>query len=133
MRFPLTATTPAVKIRPLVAAFDFGSAVVLKPIADRTGKKLRRSGGLLVAGTFLSAAGGCLNLGGRTTYVQTSPETDARFRALETRVGALEQAVTTRAATMPLNESGVPLIGQSNSSPQSYRPGAQASDGPIAR
>jgi hypothetical protein len=80
-----------------------------------TRRSFRRAGGLLLAGAAACGAGGCFNLGGRTTYVQQSPETDARLRALETRVGALEQAFTTRAATPPLPQSALPLIGQSNS------------------
>jgi hypothetical protein len=38
---------------------------------------------------------GCLSLGGRTTYVQEKPETAGRITALETRVTALEQALST--------------------------------------
>ena len=46
---------------------------------------------------LLLATTGCLNLGGRTTYVQETPETKSRLTALETRVGALEQAYQTTA------------------------------------
>jgi hypothetical protein len=49
------------------------------------------------------ASSGCLSLGGRTTYVQEKPETLARVTALETRVSALEQAVS----ISPLG--GIPL------------------------
>lgn len=86
-------------------------------IAELAGWRFRRAGGLLLAAGVVCSAGGCLSLGGRTTYVQASPETEARIRGLETRVGALEQAVTTRAAAPPLHESGMPIIGQANSPP----------------
>ena len=36
-------------------------------------------------------ATGCLNLGGRTTYVQENPESARRLSDLETRVSQLEQ------------------------------------------
>lgn len=52
---------------------------------------------LLLASAQLSATG-CLNLGGRTTYVQEAPETTARLTALETRVTALEAAFSTTAS-----------------------------------
>ena len=86
-------------------------------IAELAGWLLGRASGLLLFAGIVSSAGGCFTLGGRTTYVQASPETEARIRGLETRVGALEQAVTTRAATSPLHESGLPIIGQANSPP----------------
>ncbi len=43
--------------------------------------------------TALSATVGCLNLGGKTTYVSENPETNERLTLLETRVGVLERAV----------------------------------------
>ena len=46
---------------------------------------------------------GCLSLGGRTTYVEETPETAARLSALETRVSALEQALSIQA--LPLGAS----------------------------
>jgi hypothetical protein len=80
----------------------------------------------LLSAVFACAAGGCLSLGGRTTYVHESANTDARLTALETRVGALEQAFTTRAATPPpLHQSGLPIVGQSNP-PPSYPSDDQA-------
>jgi hypothetical protein len=51
---------------------------------------------LLAAALIVQA--GCLNLGGRTTYVQENPETLGRVKALETRVAALEQAIVTGAS-----------------------------------
>lgn len=58
----------------------------------------------LVIGGLLLAQSGCLNLGGRTTVVQEKPETAGRITALETRVSALEQALSTvgHPAEMPL-------------------------------
>ena len=85
--------------------------------AVHAGCRFSRASALLLAAGVVCSAGGCLSLGGRTTYVQASPEVEARIRGLETRVGALEQAVTTRAATPPLHESGLPIIGQANSAP----------------
>ena len=60
---------------------------------------------VLALGIALSSSG-CLSLGlgGRTTYVQESPETSARVSALETRVSALEQAfslMSSTSGTMP--------------------------------
>jgi len=45
--------------------------------------------GLLVTAPLLA---GCLNLGGRTTYVQENADTLGRLGVLESRVGALEQS-----------------------------------------
>ncbi len=47
---------------------------------------------------------GCLNLGGKTTHVHETPETKSRLSALETRVGALEQAFSTTG----IPTSGIP-------------------------
>jgi hypothetical protein len=44
----------------------------------------------LLAGALLLLAAGCLSLGGKTTYVQESPETATRLSSLEARVSALE-------------------------------------------
>jgi hypothetical protein len=44
----------------------------------------------LLAGAPLLLAAGCLSLGGKTTYVQESPETATRLSSLEARVSALE-------------------------------------------
>jgi hypothetical protein len=50
---------------------------------------------------------GCLNLGGRTTYVQENSDTLGRLGVLESRVGALEQSFirTTASAIPPVSES----------------------------
>jgi hypothetical protein len=48
---------------------------------------------IVAAAALAVSLPGCLNLGGRTTIVQEKPETLGRITALETRVGALEQAV----------------------------------------
>ena len=55
---------------------------------------------LFLAGSFfvLGAAGGCLSLGGRTTYVQESPATTERISRLEARIAALEQAQAARSS-----------------------------------
>jgi hypothetical protein len=42
---------------------------------------------------------GCLNLGGRTTYVQENADTLGRLGVLESRVGALEQSYIRTTAT----------------------------------
>ncbi len=55
---------------------------------------------VLCAGGMLLSLTGCLNLGGRTTYVHETPETKSRLQALETRVGALEQAFQTTSGTV---------------------------------
>ncbi len=129
----LTATEAVGKIRPLVVAFGIGSAVMHNNIAVHAGWRLRRSGGILFSIVLLGAAGGCLSLGGRTTYVQASPETDARIRGLETRVSALEQAATTRAAPpLPLGR-GEPIIGQANPPRSPLSSHDQASGGPARR
>jgi hypothetical protein len=45
---------------------------------------------------------GCLNLGGRTTYVQENSDTLGRLGVLESRVGALEQSfIRTTASVVP--------------------------------
>gem|GEM_PF-6078140 len=54
---------------------------------------------LLFAG--ISSTAGCLNLGGRTTNVLDNPKTNGRLAALETRVGALEQAFQTTSVEVP--------------------------------
>jgi len=53
----------------------------------------------VLAGIISTA--GCLNLGGRTTNVHDNPKTNGRLSALETRVGALEQAFQTTSAEVP--------------------------------
>lgn len=58
------------------------------------------------------AAEGCFSLGGRTTYVQTSPEIDARVKGLETRVDALERALSTRGIPAVEPSSGERIISQ---------------------
>jgi len=116
----LTAIRPVVKIRPFNGAIEVWSADVHADVTVLNRWRFRRAGGLLLAGAVVCGAGGCFSLGGRTTYVQQSPETDSRLRALETRVAALEQAFTTRAATPPLTESGMSIIGQANS-PRPYK------------
>lgn len=70
------------------------------------GRRFHRLGGLFLTGLLVSVSTGCLSLGGKTTYVQTSPETEARIAGLETRIGALEQAVTTRAVASPQFQPG---------------------------
>ncbi len=57
-------------------------------------RKVVVSSGLFASGLLLTLTG-CLNLGGRTTYVHETPETQGRLKALETRVSALEQALQT--------------------------------------
>ena len=54
---------------------------------------------------LLAMTTGCLNLGGRTTYVQEKPETEGRLRALEIRVDAIESSITTR-QSMPSRSAG---------------------------
>ena len=49
-------------------------------------------GGLLAVAT-LSVSAGCINLG--TRHIQDNPATNSRIQALETRVSALEQALST--------------------------------------
>jgi hypothetical protein len=48
---------------------------------------------LLLASALAMLTAGCLSLGGKTTYVQESPETATRLSSLEARVSALEQAL----------------------------------------
>ncbi len=71
-----------------------------------------RASGLLLVGASLHAAGGCLSLGGKTTYVQGTPESEARICGLETRVNALEQALATRSAASMPYETGEAVIGE---------------------
>jgi hypothetical protein len=65
---------------------------------------------LLVCAAAISPITGCLSLGGRTTYMQSSPEVEARLKGLETRVGALEQAITVRQTTPARYDSGAEAI-----------------------
>ena len=74
--------------------------------------RLLRVGGLLLSTSVACAAGGCLSLGGRTTYVQPSAETEARIAGLETRVQALEHAVGTLSAPSPQFLPGEPIPSQ---------------------
>jgi hypothetical protein len=53
----------------------------------------RSRGVLLLVVSVLGMAGGCLSLGGKTTFVSDSPETEAKIAALEARIAALEQAL----------------------------------------
>jgi hypothetical protein len=55
-----------------------------------TGRNLRRTCGLLLAVIVMSMTAGCLSLGGKTTYVSSNQETEARIAALENRINALE-------------------------------------------
>jgi hypothetical protein len=78
---------------------------------------------VLLAVALLCVAPGCLNLGGKT-YVQESPETEARLAGLETRVSALEHAMATRSTPPIAYESVSPLPGQpSFPSQPGYTPG----------
>jgi hypothetical protein len=72
-----------------------------------------RSSGWLLAGLLVGVTGGCLSLGGRTTYVDTSPETQARIAELENRIAVLEQALAGR-STAPTSYQSSP--------PASYHP-----------
>lgn len=74
-------------------------------------RRFRRSGALLLA-VMACAAQGCLQLGGRTTYVHESSQTEARLSGLEARVGALEQALATRSSAPIQLPPGEPIIGQ---------------------
>jgi hypothetical protein len=58
----------------------------------------------LFVGGLLAATGGCLSLGGKTTYVHEAPITESRLLGLETRVSALEQAVVSRSTPLPSHE-----------------------------
>lgn len=58
-------------------------------------RQFRVSAFVFIISLSIIAQAGCLNLGGRTTYVQEKPETAGRLTALETRVSALEQALST--------------------------------------
>jgi hypothetical protein len=53
---------------------------------------LRKRYWLICAIILLTA--GCLSLGGKTTYVQESPETATRLSSLEARVSALELSLS---------------------------------------
>lgn len=55
----------------------------------------------------VAISAGCLNLGGRTTYLQENPETSGRISALETRVGALEHVYSMQG---PLTQSSAESI-----------------------
>lgn len=111
--FVLTTIKAAVRIWPLVVEIGDGSAIVQSGITTvHKTWRFRRSGGLLLAGLALCTMPGCLQLGGRTTYVQQSAETEARLTGLETRVGALEQALATRSAAPIHLPPGEPIIGQ---------------------
>jgi hypothetical protein len=48
----------------------------------------------LLACALAPLTAGCLSLGGKTTYVQESPETATRLTSLEARVSALEQTLS---------------------------------------
>lgn len=71
--------------------------------------RFRLGPGLLLSAAVACAAGGCLTLGGRTTYVQPSAETEARIVGLETRVQALEHAVGTLSSSSPQYMPGEPI------------------------
>lgn len=75
---------------------------------DRLTSRPSRGGGVLLAGILLVSAGGCLSLGGSTTYLEETPETKARISSLETRVGALEQAFSLRSTAPASYESVAP-------------------------
>lgn len=60
-----------------------------------SGWDMHGDGNLFCAATLCPLTG-CFSLGGKTTYVQSSPELEARVKGLETRVSALEQAMTIR-------------------------------------
>ena len=59
---------------------------------------------LTLAGAVLLSTAGCLNLGGRTTYVQEGAETTARLTSLEYRVSQLERSLSIPSATAPANQ-----------------------------
>ncbi len=122
----LTITVAIIRIRPLMATFEVGSRIVQDDMALFARRRYGRAvSGFLLAGTCMCCASGCLSLGGRTTYVQTSPETEARIRGLETRVGALEQAFATRSVPSVQHGAGEAIIGRSNSGPTPYWPADQ--------
>ena len=57
--------------------------------------RIYKTVGLLsMLGVLLACATGCLSLGTKTTYVQESPEAQARLNSLEKRVGALEATLS---------------------------------------
>jgi hypothetical protein len=58
----------------------------------------------LFVGGLLATTGGCLSLGGKTTYVHEAPITESRLLGLETRVSALEQALVSRSTPLPSHE-----------------------------
>ncbi len=57
----------------------------------------------LFAGSMLIWTTGCFSFGGRTTYVDESSETKARLAGVESRVGALEQSLSS-----VMSPAGVP-------------------------
>ena len=67
-----------------------------------------RSSGWLLAGLLVGLTGGCLSLGGRTTYVDTSPETQSRIAELEARISVLEQALAGRSSAPPSYQASPP-------------------------
>jgi hypothetical protein len=68
---------------------------------------------VIVVAAVLAPLAGCLNLGGRTTYVQDNTQTLGRLAALESRMGALEQSlVRATAAGIPTASNAVPEIEQ---------------------
>jgi hypothetical protein len=73
----------------------------------------RFRGLLLFVGVF-GITGGCLSLGGKTTFVGDSPETDAKIASLEARIAALEQALAggQPAASPPVLNQGEYLPGR---------------------
>jgi len=93
--------------------------------------RLRLMRGWLLCAAVACAAGGCLTLGGRTTYVQPSAETEARIVSLETRVQALEHAISTLSAPSPQYLPGEPIPSQPDYSRPA--PGAQSSGLPAGR
>jgi hypothetical protein len=60
----------------------------------------------LLASALALLTAGCLSLGGKTTYVQESPETATRLSSLEARLSALEQALS--GAPSPAVPSPIP-------------------------
>lgn len=56
----------------------------------------------------VAVSAGCLNLGGRTTYLQENPETKGRISALETRVGALEHVYSMQGPLPPTPAEPIP-------------------------
>ena len=60
-------------------------------MAVRHGKRVL---GLILASVATIAVPGCLSLGGKTTHVNQDPETVHRIAALEVRVRALEEMLS---------------------------------------